>query len=106
MPPGNGGALLGQFPLCSRSLGPAEGYPKVVMQHCCLASKALSGSGLQRTAHVIKSCRLAECEPGAATEPKRPRWHWEAEFSGEFHRALGESGRIRMLIGQKARRRT
>ena len=76
------------------------------MQHCCLASKALSGSGLQRTAHVIKSCRLAECEPGAATEPKRPRWHWEAEFSGEFHRALGESGRIRMLIGQKARRRT
>src|SRR6266480_4813369 len=102
MPPGKGDALLGELPLCSWSLGSALGHRKVVIKHGCLASKALSGSGLQRTAYVIKSCRLAECEPGAATEPERPRRHEEAEFSGEFHRALCEGGRLRMLVGQEA----
>src|SRR5215831_19594013 len=104
MPPGKGGALLGQFPFGSWSLGPAQGDSKVVIEHGRLASKALGRGGLQRTAHVVKSCRLAECEPGAAAEPERPRWQWKAELSGEFHRALGEGGRIRMLVGQKAGR--
>jgi hypothetical protein len=72
------------------------------MQHGCLASKALSDSGLQCAPHIVKSGRLAKYEPGAATEPERPRRQWEAEFSGEFHRPLGEIGRLRMLVGQKA----
>src|SRR5262252_10679078 len=106
MPAGQGGALLGQFPLCPWPLSPAEGHRKVVVQHSCLAPKALGGSGLQRAAQVVKSGRLAEREPGAATEPERPRRQWEAKFSGEPHRALRESGRIRVLTGQKACRRT
>src|SRR5690349_22536451 len=102
MPLGKGDPLLGQLPRCSWSLGAAEGHPEIVIEHGRLAPKPLSGSGLQRAAHVLKPCRPAECEPGAATEPERPRWHGETEFSGEFDRAFGECGRLRMLIGQKA----
>src|ERR1700719_4942005 len=99
---GKSDPLLCQLPRCSWSLCAAERNPKVVIEHGRLAPKPLSRSGLQRPAYVLKPCRPAECELGAATEPERPRWHGEAEFSGEFDRAFGECRRLRMLVGQKA----